>query len=83
MERGWIPTFIPQSSTEIRETHNLDTNIVRMTFKYSIGDTKEVKENCVAEEISGDIARYKCRFSGNEVYIELYSDGTGKLESQN
>ena len=34
MERGWIPTYIPKSSTEIRETHNIDTNRVQMTFQF-------------------------------------------------
>ena len=29
MDAGWIPAFIPRSSYEIKETHNIDTNIVK------------------------------------------------------
>lgn len=29
---GWVPSFLPASATAIRETHNLDTNEVWMTF---------------------------------------------------
>ena len=29
---GWIPSFLPSSATAIRETHNLDTNEVWVTF---------------------------------------------------
>lgn len=81
METGWIPTFIPQSSTEIKETHNLDTNTVNMTFKYSAGDTNDIEKNCTTEKTSKNIKRYKCSYFGNDVYIELHPDGSGKLES--
>ena len=34
IERGWVPEFLPTGSTEISETHNLDTNIGTGTFKF-------------------------------------------------
>jgi hypothetical protein len=81
MDAGWIPTYIPLSSTDIKETHNIDTNTVKMTFKYSPHDTKDIEKNCITEETSRNIVRYKCSYFGNDVYIALHSDGSGKLES--
>jgi DNA polymerase III delta prime subunit len=81
MDAGWIPTYIPLSSSDIRETHNIDTNIVKMTFKYSLGDTKEIEENCLAQNSTINVKKYKCTYFGSDVLIELSSDGTGKLES--
>jgi hypothetical protein len=82
MERGWIPTFIPKSSTEIREIHNIDTNRVRMTFKFSPGDTKEIIKNCITEKETKDASQFKCKYFGNNIRVVLNSDGTGELESK-
>jgi len=82
MDAGWIPTYIPHSSTEIRETHDIDTNFVKMTFKYSLTDTSEIEKNC--KQIMNSAAntkRYSCQYFGNDVIIELRSDGSGRLES--
>ena len=81
MDRGWIPTYIPKSSTDIRETHNIDTNIVKMTFKYLVGDTKDIEKNCTAKKISENILQYECVYFESDVFIELRSDGSGRLES--
>ncbi|MCP3921658.1 MAG: hypothetical protein GY714_03640 [Desulfobacterales bacterium] len=81
MKRGWVPTFIPNSSTEIKETHNIDARTVDMTFRYSSGDSKDVHSNCKIVKTTDFLTKYKCSYSGNDVFIELYSDGSGKLES--
>ncbi len=36
VQRGWIPDIIPESSTEIHERHDLDTNRVWICFKFDI-----------------------------------------------
>lgn len=38
VERGWVPGFLPSSSTQIREIHDLDTNEVWLRFNYSRED---------------------------------------------
>jgi FlaA1/EpsC-like NDP-sugar epimerase len=49
-EVGWIPVWIPKSAREIVEKHNIDTNIVRITFLF---DTKEESwdEECYKHNI--------------------------------
>lgn len=32
LERGWVPDFVPESSTDFEESHNLDTNRSWMRF---------------------------------------------------
>lgn len=38
--KGWIPSIIPASSYEIKETHNIDTNEIKGSFKYDDIDEK-------------------------------------------
>ena len=49
MQAGWIPRILPRSAYEITETHNLDTSIVRMSFRFRPGDTgiAEEKSDCM------------------------------------
>lgn len=32
IERGWVPTFVPASARDIRDTHNLDSNAQTLEF---------------------------------------------------
>ena len=82
MDAGWIPTFIPQSSYDLKETHNIDTNAVRVLFKYDPADKQSVKDNCQLGDplVSGE--EYQCEYFSNEFTIKLYSDGSAELFSQ-
>ena len=37
--RGWIPSFVPRSATDIREVHDLDTSEQWLRFRVPVGDT--------------------------------------------
>jgi hypothetical protein len=50
IERGWIPGIIPESSKEIYERHNLDTNRVWIRFKFERKDIEGLIQQL--EEIS-------------------------------
>ncbi len=38
IKQGWIPSIIPDSAYNIKEEHNLDTNIFKGSFKYDEKD---------------------------------------------
>jgi len=38
IKRGWIPEIVPESASEIRECHNIDTNETQMEFQFSKAD---------------------------------------------
>jgi hypothetical protein len=42
--RGWIPSFLPSSSTGIREIHNVDTNEVWIAFTASRNALEGIEE---------------------------------------
>ncbi len=44
IERGWIPSFMPASSEEIREVHDIDTNAQWMRFR--VADLGELDGVC-------------------------------------
>jgi hypothetical protein len=81
MDKGWIPTFIPKSSNNIKEQHDLDTNWVKMSFNYDISDKEDTRRACDSEHtIEGGI-EFKCSYFGSKVSIKLFNDGTGELYS--
>lgn len=82
MDRGWIPDYIPRSSHDIREQHDIDTNRVKMTFKYDPQDTCDVSSHCVRSEAIPNGRRYFCEYFGSSVQIDLYIDGTATLSSR-
>jgi len=79
MDAGWIPAFIPRSSYEIKETHNIDTNIVKMSFKYDPTNKDSVKKNCQLEGPIFGGEQYGCEYFNHKVTIKLYSDGNAEL----
>jgi hypothetical protein len=38
IQKGWVPSVIPESAAEIREWHDLDTNTGHVTFRFSQDD---------------------------------------------
>jgi len=44
--RGWIPAWIPESARDIREVHNVDTNVSQLAFAYGVFDASDVSPGC-------------------------------------
>jgi hypothetical protein len=40
INRGWVPTFIPESAYDIHETHRVDVGRVNVRFRFKPGDTR-------------------------------------------
>lgn len=45
IERGWIPPILPVSAAQIRERHNLDTNVGRGSFTFGDEGSRDFKES--------------------------------------
>jgi hypothetical protein len=43
IDRGWIPPVLPASATQIRETHDLDTNVGHGTFAFGASDAGQFR----------------------------------------
>jgi len=43
IDRGWVPEFLPTDSTNISETHDLDTNTGTGSFKFPAADLDAFK----------------------------------------
>ena len=74
IDAGWVPRYLPRSAYEIRETHNLGTNGVRLSFRYQPGDVSEAEGAC-GEAISRRPSVFKCR----EGDLVLGPDGRGSF----
>lgn len=47
VDKGWIPAWIPRDATEIRETHNLDSNASALSFSIPGRDVLRLPPRCV------------------------------------
>ena len=43
VDRGWIPSVLPASATQICETHDLDTNVGHGTFAFGASDAEQFR----------------------------------------
>jgi hypothetical protein len=57
IERGWVPPFLPETTTSIRESHNIDTNETWGTFRFSDADSTALKRALVEIDPTGQHVR--------------------------
>ena len=81
--KGWLPAYLPQSAYDIRERHNLDSNRVQASFKFTPSDTKSVRDVCrLVAESSATGAEFICPWHEmTNLMIRLSADGAGQLET--
>lgn len=53
IDRGWVPRVLPESATNIEETHDLDTNAVWGTFDFPIAEQSGWRASFVETNLSG------------------------------
>ncbi len=83
IERGWIPGYLPKSSKNISEHHNIDSNIVRVSFDYDINEKLEIVSLCKKISSNKRGNKYICPpYSGKTSVLTLRKDGTGFYQSQ-
>jgi hypothetical protein len=80
--RGWVSEFIPNSAYSIKETHNIDTNTVHMSFKYNVSDGELPKDSCTLMSETDKGWKYVCPpYKGSTNIITLRQDGMGYYSS--
>lgn len=53
IEKGWLPEWLPESATDIREAHNLDTNLVIVRYNLDPAQAEALTSN--TETASSDV----------------------------
>ena len=81
MSRGWVPTFIPKSVTNIYEQHSIDSNWVEMKFEYDPSDIQSTRRECDSEASIENGIQFICTYFGNTTEIKLYENGQGTLHT--
>ena len=79
---GWLPSYLPRSTIDIEERHDIDTNDVWASFKYTPEDNGSIQDNCKILVQTPSGTKYLCPpFEKRTMIIILKTDGTGWLES--
>lgn len=81
MKSGWIPPFIPQSSFNIKEQHDIDTNVVTMSFEFKPFDIERTRSACNTENRIDGGVEFQCTHLSSNVTIRLLNNGTASLHS--
>jgi hypothetical protein len=81
IDRGWLPEYLPKSSIDISETHNIDTNTVSAEFRYRVGDSKSVESFCHPSKKTELGTTYACSVDPDGGTIFLGTDGRGRYDS--
>jgi len=80
-EKGWLPSYLPKSATNIKESHDLDSNVVKATFVFNPTDVESVKENCKLLEESEKVYVFSCEINENTAKLSLFKSGKAEYES--
>lgn len=84
--RGWLPPILPEGSTDIVDTHNLDTNVGHGTFRFPPNSLQSYLDELKSEfnaEVNVDDEQFSVKLIDEETEwkIELDQvDGQGKYE---
>jgi hypothetical protein len=78
INEGWVPDYLSGSSFEIEETHNTESNVIKVTFRFNPGDTELAKSICNSETKLENGILLMCK-EGN---IELLNEGTGYFTNE-
>ena len=46
VHKGWIPAWLPRNAVELREVHNIDTNVSELTFEIPNAKAVDLPEDC-------------------------------------
>ena len=80
---GWLPEYIPKTSTNIKEEHYFDTNSVFATFQYDPTEMLEVKKHCMATPEEDGYIKFFCPpFVGRINILVLHKNGNGYYQSR-
>ena len=82
IQKGWVARFIPKSSYEIYETHAVDTDRVKVIFKFTPGDTKEIEQSCDLFENTHEMKKYTCKYGTSTILVILEKNGKGEILSK-
>lgn len=82
IDKGWVPTYIPKSATDINEQHNIDTNEVNINFKFVMEDNDTLNKKCTLLVDNKKGKKYVCPpFVGETSVLILRNDGIGYYNS--
>jgi hypothetical protein len=77
-EGRWVPPFLPESTRNIVETHNIDTNALRISFDYSPGDLGRIAQECRRmNDGKNSTLHFECLDWGLPIQIQLEPSGKG------
>jgi hypothetical protein len=78
LEGKWIPAFLPRSSRNIVETHNVNTSKLLVTFDFAPGDLGAIEKEC---EPQGARRTFSCDAWRDGARVYLSEKGKGELRA--
>jgi len=77
IDRGWIPSFIPKSSYNIKEQHKVDVPNIFVELHFEPQDISYFEKECDLISVN----EYKCANSGYPVKVTITNKSHAIIES--
>ena len=77
-DRGWLPSLIPMSATDIRVTNDLDTNLSEGSFSFDPADSKAFTGSLSPVDRASAVASHPFGRIASSVTPYTFSDGDGQ-----
>jgi hypothetical protein len=58
LEKGWIPRWLPPDATDLRETHNIDSNVSELSFSIPSRASLELPASCTPATFNDTVPAY-------------------------
>ena len=58
LEKGWIPRWLPPDATDLRETHNIDSNVSELSFSIPGKSSLELPGSCTPVAFKDTVPAY-------------------------
>jgi hypothetical protein len=58
LEKGWIPRWLPADATDLRETHNIDSNVSELSFSIPGRESLDLPVSCTPVTFKDTIPAY-------------------------
>lgn len=56
--KGWIPEWLPQDATDLREVHNIDSNAGELSFVVPNSESVQIPTDCRSVEYTDTVPAY-------------------------
>lgn len=77
IEKGWVPSFVPESAVDIRVNYLADALTVSIEFSFEPSDIDAIKDACPTVAVD----EFQCEKQGFDILVKVSNGNLAKISS--